>query len=90
MQVAVKKFYYVSHTRDTLVISAHILADGEYPILWNNKGLFGIISRQKVQNVIELVKDLQNLPQLNQKQSGLFHWDDCEVITARIAGMLLS
>jgi len=64
--------------------------EGVLPILWNNKGLYCIISRQKVQNVFDLITDKANLPVLNQKQVDTFYWDDGEPITAKAAAMLLS
>lgn len=92
MKIQAKDFYYISNAHDTLSINVNvnIFSLGACPILWNNKGLYCIISRQKVQNVLDLIIDKTNLPQLNQKQVDTFFWEDGELITARAAAMLLS
>ncbi|GAG85602.1 unnamed protein product [marine sediment metagenome] len=87
MKIVVKEFYYINHSHDTLSISSLTVVR---PILWCNKGLFCIISRQKVQNIVELKQDQKNLPTLNKMGGGIFHWEDGEPITARVAAMLLS
>lgn len=88
MKIQIKNFYYISNAHDTLKITT--FREGVLPILWNNKGLYCIISRQKVQNVFDLITDKSNLPQLNQKQVDTFHWSEGEPISARAAAMLLS
>jgi len=73
-----------------LKITPHMLNDGVHPILWGNKGLFCIISRQKVQNIVDIINDQKNLPVLNQKRVDVFYWESGEPIIARAAAMLLS
>lgn len=93
MKITEKIFYYVKHSHDTLAIASHINIEiGQVrPILWNNKGAYCIISRQKVQNIVDNVRDSYNLPRLDtKKEVGIFHWDDGELIDARAAAMLLS
>lgn len=94
MEITQKKFYYISHANDTLIIDAHINIEisisRPIPILWNNKGLFCIISRQKVKNIFDIIKDQGNLPVLNKKTVNEFHWEDGELITANVAMILLS
>ena len=92
MKIITKDFYYISHAHDTLTLGTHIHAvtNGAHPILWNNKGLCCVISRQKVQNVLDLIRDKENLPQLNTKEVGTFRWEDGVLITAKAAAMLLS
>ena len=90
MKLKQKEFYYISHAHDVIAISLPSLKNGALPILWNNKGLFCILSRQKVQNIIDTINDQKNLPVLNQKQVNVFYWEDGELITARAAAMLLS
>lgn len=91
MKIIPKEFYYISHAHDTLKFATNSRAAiTALPILWCNKGLYCIISRQKVQNILDAIKDQGNLPVLNQKQVDMFHWDDGEPITARAAAMLLS
>lgn len=90
MKLKPKDFYYISHAHDTIIVSLSPFKNGALPILWNNKGLFCIISRQKVQNIIDIIKDQRNLPVLNTKPVNVFHWEDGELITARAAAMLLS
>ena len=88
MKIQIKKFYYARCNHDTLKFPAgwcEIL-----PILWNNKGLFCIVSRQKVENVLSLIADKKNLPTLNEKEIGTLHWEDGQLIDARAAAMLLS
>ena len=77
MKTTLKQFYYVSNAHDILLFPT--FREGVLPILWNNKGLLCIISRQKVQNVFDLITDKSNLPVLNQKQVDVFHWDDGEI-----------
>lgn len=88
MKTTIKNFYYISHGHDTLTITT--FREGVLPILWNNKGLYCIISRQKVQNVFDLITDKTNLPQLNTKQVDTFRWEDGVLVDAKVAGMLLS
>ena len=90
MKTQQKSFYYIKHNSNILIVDARLLKGTEEPILWNNNGLFCIISRQKVQNVLGLIKDQENLPVLNIKEVGVLHWDDGELITAKTASMLLS
>ncbi len=90
MKIRTIKFYFISHSHDTMEIPEQMLDSRARPILWNNQGLFCIISRQKVQNVIDLAQDSKNLPVLNQKEMGVFHWGDGELIDAKIASRLLS
>lgn len=96
MKIETKEFYYISYAYDTLPISnisidtAGIHKVNPLPILWNNKGLFCIISRQKVQNVLDLIKDQKNLPVLNQREIGTLHWEEGVPITAGAATILLS
>ncbi len=92
MKFKPKEFYYISHAHDTIVVSLSLphLKERAHPILWNNKGLFCIISRQKVQNMLDVIKDTENLPVLNKMGLPMFHWDEGILIDARVAAMLLS
>lgn len=93
MKIIPKEFYCISHAHDTLKIITGMLNidfGKARPILWCNKGLYCIISRQKVQNILDAIKDQGNLPVLNQKPVNVFWWEDGELITARAAAMLLS
>ena len=85
MKSEIKSFYYVSHAHDTLVVNFSL----PLPIIWHNKGLFCIISKQKVQNILDAIKDQKNLPVLNRKQVDTFHWDDGTLIDAKVASKLL-
>lgn len=91
MKIQAKDFFYISNNHDTLTITIHALGGIlARPILWNNKGLFCIISRQKVQNILDVMRDNENLPTLTRKEVNKFYWDDGEPIAARAAAMLLS
>lgn len=92
MKIETKEFYYIYNPHDTLAIDAHLNIEFNKarPILWNNKGLFCVISRQKVQNVLDLIRDAENLPVLNKKEVGIFHWSDSILIDAKAAAILLS
>lgn len=90
MKIAKKNFYYVGHAHDTLTINTNVFGDYARPILWNNKGLFCIMSRQKVQNILDIMKDQRNLPVLSGKVLGVLHWDDGRLVGSEIAAMLLS
>ena len=89
MKTETRHFYYISNAHDTITVGAHIHADGPHPILWHNKGLYCIISKQKVQNILDVIEDTENLPILNRKKVNVFHWDDGTLIDAKIASKLL-
>ena len=90
MKIETKNLYYISCKHDTLPVSTRILNSGAIPILWNNRGLFCLISRQKVQNIIDLIKDQENLPVLNRKEVNVFHWGEGTLIDAKAASKLIS
>ena len=87
MKTQTKELHYISNNHNTLTINCHTEA---LPILWNNRGLFCIISRQKVQNMLDLLRDVEKLPVLNARSDAVFHWDDHTLIDAKIASKLLS
>ncbi len=65
---------------------------GKQPILsliWFNNGLWGIISKEKIANVIAGIQDQEKLPVLDRKKDiGKFYWDEVEVIPPKIAKLL--
>ncbi len=89
MKIIPKNFYYTDHPHDILIILPTAKLEAR-PILWCNKGLYCIISRQKVKNIFDIIKDQGNLPVLNKKTVNEFHWEDGELITANVAMILLS
>lgn len=84
-----KSYYYAEQTGTTLDIKKG-LNIGFMPLIWNNAGLYGIISREKVENMIGLIVDQKKLPVVERiNRMGMFYWEECEVLDPKIAQLLL-
>ena len=81
-------FYFVGHNRDVLTFNIHVAE--AFPILWNNKGIYCLIPKGKVQNMIDSVKDHSTLSQLERNEYGVFHWDDGILIDTDTAIIILA
>lgn len=81
-----KQFYYIEHPCDRLQTGA---IGKIIPILWCNKGLYGILPIEKVENMIQLMQDKQHIPILENFSTGGFHWDEVEIIDPSLARLLL-
>ena len=97
-----KTFYYYRHTgeswniRDSFFLDkkteyAECLTDftDAQPVIWINDGLYGLISADKISNIIASLKDQEKLPVLDRKKEvGVIHWDEVEIIPSKIAKLL--
>lgn len=85
----IRRFYYIIHNGDILPVKAANLNLGHMPLLWMNKGLYGLIRQEKIANMIDLL-DIANQHALNPNiKAGIFHWDEVEIIDARIGRILM-
>ncbi len=72
-----KKFYYVEAKTDHITVRPEDFPDGPLPLVWNNRGLYGVICVGIINNMIQLLSDLASLPKLEKnQQGGRLHWDD--------------
>ena len=90
MTIIIKKTYYhICSSKKGLFISQADLTRGVKPLIWFNQGLWGIISAEKIRNILDNIQDRENLPTLDKKKEiGKFYWDDVEIIPAKIAKLL--
>lgn len=68
-----------------------ILLDLDYvdcPVLWNKKGLFGLIPLAKIKNKLEHWKDL-DMSGGEDAPIGMFYWRDVIPVSPQIANALL-
>ena len=80
-KIRIKRYYYAEHNGDVLDVRKGLNL-GSMPLVWNNRGLLGIISKAKVQNMIELMEDQKKLPVLQRiNKNGLFYWDEVEIMS---------
>lgn len=91
-----KQFYYAEGKKNALVVTLDRLQDTlgcciiPLPIIWNNNGLYGIICREKVENMIEVLQNQENLPTLNPiPKTGMFFWDEVEEMNQKTAKLLV-
>lgn len=84
-----RSYYYVEHNGNTLDVKKG-LNIGFMPLIWSNAGLYGIISREKVENMVQLIADQKKLPVVERiNRMGVFYWDECEVLDTKIAKLLI-
>ena len=87
-----KRFYYAETKKsDVLDVRKKIgLNLGYMPLIWNNAGLYGIVNRVKVENMIQLIADQKQLPVVERiNRMGQFYWDECVVLDVKIAKLLI-
>ncbi|KKN77444.1 hypothetical protein LCGC14_0360030 [marine sediment metagenome] len=91
MTCKTRRFYYVENTCTALEVNSNYLHLGIMPIIWCNAGLFGIICKEKIENMRDVLKDQENLPVLDKKPlTRIFHWDEVEKLDPKIARLLLA
>ena len=84
-----KSYYYAEQTGMTLDVRKG-LNIGFMPLIWNNGGLYGIISREKVENMIQLIADQKKLPVVERiNRMGVFYWEECVVLDTKVAKLLI-
>lgn len=84
-----RSYYYVEHNGSTLDVKKG-LNIGFMPLIWNNAGLYGIISREKVENMVQLIADQKKLPVVERvNRMGVFYWEECVVLDAKIVKLLI-
>lgn len=85
----IKRYYYAEHAGDILRVTLKDLCLGFMPLIWYNAGLYGIISKEKVENMIRLIEDQENLPTIDvNKEVGVFHWDEIIELDQKIGRLL--
>ncbi len=85
-----KQFYYIETKDHCLNMHLYPGHGNPTPIIWNNSGLYGIICKEKVENILLQLKDSKNLPVLNPNTSiGNLFWDEVEILDPKIAKLLL-
>ena len=85
----IKKTYYHACGGKRLLILKGGLTKGAMPLLWFNQGAWGIVSAEKIANIIADIKDYENLPTLDKKVAvGKLHWDEVKIIPPKIAKLL--
>lgn len=70
-----KSFYVVTHKDKFLPLDLSDFPNGPLPIVWNCNGLCRTIPVEEVENLIGLLKDLNNLSRLNKGEAPGFWWD---------------
>jgi len=89
MVVIGRQFYHVCGSNKVLLLTKADLARGAKPLVWFNNGLWGVISKEKIVNMIANMQDQANLPVLDRKKDvGKFYWDECEIIPSKLAKIL--
>ncbi len=93
-----RQFYYAETKQNTLTVTLEdtvTLYSDTYspmpmPIIWNNNGLYGIICREKVANMVITMQNQEKLPNLNRTpKTGIFYWDEVEEINQKTAKLLV-
>ena len=87
--ICLSAFYYIERTGAELAVNLDDLGWGPQPLIWYNAGLYGVISKEKVENMRDILKDRENLPVLDKKPLiGKFHWDEVKELDPAIGGLL--
>jgi len=86
----IKRFYYVETEKSSTLDVKKGLNLGFMSLIWNNAGLYGIMSREKVENKIELMADQDKLPVVERiNRNGTFYWDEAVILDPKMAKLLL-
>ncbi len=81
-------YYYINDGKE-LYVRLGDLKKGIRPLIWSNQGMWGIISAEKIANIITNMEDQENLPMIDRKKDvGRFYWDEVEIIPSKIAKLL--
>ncbi len=87
--ICLSAFYYVEKTGAELIVNLDGLGLGFMPLIWYNAGLYGVISKERVENMCDILNDQENLPVLDKKPLiGKFHWDEVEKLDPVIGKLL--
>lgn len=87
-----KSFRFIEHNHDVIdVVSIYGGEEKPFdPLLWKNKGLYGVLSVEKILNAIEFGADAKNAPKLNRHlHDWNLHWQEVIVIHSNTAKVLL-
>lgn len=89
-KIYIKRYYYAETEKSSTLNVKKGLNLGYMPLIWNNVGLYGIISREKVENMIQLMTDQSKLPVVERiNRNGTFYWDEAVILDPKIAKLLL-
>ena len=89
MTAIIKRTYYYACGGKRLFVLKDSLTKGIKPLIWFNQGLWGIISAEKIANVITNMEDQEKLPVIDRKKDvGKLYWDEVEIIPSKIAKLL--
>ncbi len=86
--LTIKKTYYYVCSGKRLLVLKDSLTKGVKPLIWFNQGLWGIISAEKIANIIANMEDQEKLPVIDKIAISKFHWDEVEIIPPKIAKLL--
>jgi len=85
----IKRYYYAEQSDKTLKVTLNDLCLGFMPLIWCNAGLYGIISKEKVENIIQLLQDQGKLPRIEKiNRYGTFYWDEVVELDQKIGKLL--
>ena len=85
-----KSFYFIEGAGDTVHFNTVSFKLGPMPLIWNNNGLYGIIIKERVENLIDALNDRKNLPILDfNKSVGVIHWDEVKLLDSKIGKLLM-
>ena len=58
------------------------------PILWCNGGIWGIVEKPKVRNMIQLIDDAGHIPQVCSPPEFKIFWDEVILIPKKLAEII--
>lgn len=89
-KIYVKQYYYAETKKSSTLDVRKGLNLGFMPLIWNNAGLHGIISRDKIENMIQLMADQDKLPVVERiNRNGTFYWDEVVVLDSKVVKLLM-
>lgn len=88
--IKIKRYYYTETEKSSTLNVKKGMSIGFMPLIWNNAGLYGIISREKVENMILLMADQDKLPVVERiNKNGMFFWEEAVVLNPKVAKLLM-
>lgn len=85
----IKRFYYFNDKGKVIHLKNELLL-GYLPLIWENNGLYGIISVEKVENMMQLMDDQKKLPVVQKvKEIGVFFWDEVKPLDPKIGKLIV-
>ena len=89
MLIIKNTYYHTCGGGKNISILKDSLTKGVKPLIWFNKGIWGIISAEKIANIITNMEDQEKLPVIDRKKDvGKLYWDEVEIIPSKIAKLL--